>query len=153
MVNHKKVTADRFNIYPIKMDLIDFVDTQRATCLNIDKKTPLSNLFTKESTYISSLTDEQLLIFVPFQSFVNLKSILISAFKDGKKYNLKLGTCPKKIKLFSNKQCLDFDNANSLTPNEEINFTQDSIDKKINLKPLKFKNISSVTVSFKFLNF
>ena len=56
---------------------------------------------------------------------------------------------PKTIKLFANKQNMDFDDADSVQETQTLELSESDLDGKsiINLRFVKFQNISSVVVS------
>ncbi|TPX49084.1 hypothetical protein SeMB42_g01734 [Synchytrium endobioticum] len=61
--------------------------------------------------YLESDADQQLIIFVPFTGMVKLKSILILGGPGG--------MMPKTLKVFTNREDVDFDNVDSIQPLQE----------------------------------
>lgn len=124
-------------------DLMQYCNNDEPACLNQSKEHSIESLLSRvEGSYLSSSTDEQLLITLPFRLRMGLKYISFSSLDDE--------SCPKKIKIFVNRPSMDFDNVDSINPDHELILTQKlgAAKEKILLKnQLKFKQVTSLTVS------
>ncbi|KAL8927748.1 MAG: hypothetical protein Q9208_002163 [Pyrenodesmia sp. 3 TL-2023] len=76
--------------------------------------------------------DEQLLMFIPFTGVVKLHSVLIRSSEDS--------SAPKTLKLFSNRDDLDFSTASDLQPTQTLELSQTSEIQDIPVKRTLFGN-------------
>ncbi|KAI4207613.1 MAG: hypothetical protein LQ346_000420 [Caloplaca aetnensis] len=81
---------------------------------------------------LESDADEQLLIFIPFTGVVKLHSVLIRSSEDP--------SAPKTLKLFSNRDDLDFSTASDLQPTQTLELSQTSEIQDIPVKRTLFGN-------------
>ncbi|KAG8131229.1 hypothetical protein E2320_017762 [Naja naja] len=110
-----------FGIQPKKMDLMPFVNKAGCECLNESDEHGFDNCLRKDSTFLESDCDEQLLITVAFN---------------------------QPVKLYSMK-CQGPDNeAERSEPTQALELTPDDIkeDSIIQLRYVKFQNVNSVTL-------
>jgi hypothetical protein len=74
--------------------------------------------------------------------FTRIRQIIFQAPEDG--------SCPKTVKLFVNKEGMDFDDAADTVPTETLELSQQDASiknpKLFNVKITKFRNVSSLTV-------
>ncbi|TGZ78879.1 DUF1000-domain-containing protein [Ascodesmis nigricans] len=107
--------------------------------------------------WVESDTDEQLMLFLPFQTAVKLHSIHItslppSASNEDDDDEEDLPSRPQTLKIFTNtNQILSFDDADSREPTQTITFQPSDWDPAthtavINTRFVKFQNCSSVTI-------
>jgi len=89
---------------------------------------------------LQSDTDEQLLMFVPFAGTVKLHSILLRSSTDD--------TAPQTLKIFVNKEGLDFSAASEEKPTQELALSQTSDIQDIPVKRTLFGNTYSLTLFF-----
>ncbi|KAI5778212.1 PITH domain-containing protein [Geopyxis carbonaria] len=131
----------------IQSSLYHYIEFDKITTFNeatpgtgkaIVKKTWEQRLDT--STILESDADEQLLIFIPFTGQVKLHSILIRASPSP--------DAPKTLKLFSNRDDLDFSSAADMLPVQTLDIPlhtgEDYIE--IPVKRALFNNIHSLTL-------
>ena len=95
-----------------------------------------------ETLVLASDTDEQLLLFVPFNQMVKLQGLVVSAPATG--------NAPKTVKLFANRPSMGFDEASSEAATQTIELTPEELAKGevIPLKLVKFQNVRSLTIFF-----
>ncbi|KNC75259.1 hypothetical protein SARC_12214, partial [Sphaeroforma arctica JP610] len=88
---------------------------------------------------IESDADEQLIITIPFTGHVSIKSIKIIA-EGGEEH-------PKTLKVFGNREDIDFDNVDQLQPLQEISLNDDPRGEIVYpTRASKFQNLHSVTL-------
>jgi len=88
---------------------------------------------------LESADDAELIIYIPFTGTVKLKSIMIIG---GEK-----GSSPKKMKVFANRDDIDFSNANDAKPVQEWDLQEDFRGEiEYPTRIVKFSGISSVTI-------
>ncbi|KAF2234600.1 DUF1000-domain-containing protein [Viridothelium virens] len=89
---------------------------------------------------LASCTDEQLLIHVPFTGQVRLYSILIRTSPTS--------SAPKTLKIFLNREDLDFDAASELAATQEFDLSQTSEVQQIPVKRALFNTTQKLTLFF-----
>ncbi|KAL8775716.1 MAG: hypothetical protein Q9209_000212 [Squamulea sp. 1 TL-2023] len=89
---------------------------------------------------LKSDADEQLLMFVPFTGVLKLHSVLIRSSEDS--------SAPKTLKLFVNKDDLDFSTASDLQPTQTLELSQTSEIQELPVKRTSFGNTYSLTLLF-----
>ncbi|CAO1600793.1 hypothetical protein XANCAGTX0491_004471 [Xanthoria calcicola] len=89
---------------------------------------------------LESDADEQLLIFVPFTGVLKLHSVLIRSSEDS--------SAPKILKLYSNRDDLDFSTASDLQPTQTLELSQTSEIQDVPVKRTSFGNTYSLTLFF-----
>ncbi|KAL8929351.1 MAG: hypothetical protein Q9172_000524 [Xanthocarpia lactea] len=87
---------------------------------------------------LQSDADEQLLIFVPFTGVLKLHSLLIRSSEDS--------SAPKTLKLFLNRDDLDFSAASDLQPTQTLELSQTSEIQELPVKRTSFGNTYSLTL-------
>lgn len=108
-----------------------------------------------EKDWVESDTDEQLIVFVPFQSSIKLQSLQITSLppppeSDGDETPMR----PKTIKLFTNRsQIMDFEEADEVNPTQTCVISPEDWDAKtgtatVELRYVKFQRISSLVAYF-----
>uniref|UniRef100_A0A493SSR3 Thioredoxin like 1 n=1 Tax=Anas platyrhynchos platyrhynchos TaxID=8840 RepID=A0A493SSR3_ANAPP len=123
------------------MDLMPFINKAGCECLNESDEHGFDNCLRKDSTYLESDCDEQLLITVAFSQPVKLYSMKLQGPDNGQG--------PKYIKIFINlPRSMDFEEAERSEPTQALELTPDDIkeDGIIQLRYVKFQNVNSVTV-------
>lgn len=109
-------------------------------CLNHKSVTNPSKLFERDSSFIESDCDEQLLIKIPFTHPVKLKALIVDSV------NKESG--PKTIHLYANQSGLSFEQLESIKPIQSI--TLKGIEMEIvPLKFVNFQKVSFLTVNLK----
>ncbi|KAL1520861.1 hypothetical protein AB1Y20_022422 [Prymnesium parvum] len=106
------------------VDLEDSIVWNACECLNRTSKSSVANILKQglrdqEELLLESDADEQLLISVTFRAQVRLHSLLLSGPADGR--------APKTVKLFANRDNLDFDGAEEATADHEFVFEDMSL--------------------------
>lgn len=107
-----------------------------------------------EVDWVESDTDEQLIVFMPFQSSIKLQSLQITSLplpdSDGDETPMR----PKTIKLFTNRaQIMDFEEADDVNPTQTCVISPEDWDAKtgtatVELRYVKFQRISSLVAYF-----
>lgn len=104
-----------------------------------------------EKDYVESDTDEQLMIYLPFQCTLKVHSLHITSQPTDTSDD-ESPSRPKTLKLFTNKpQILSFDTATDLPATQEITLTEKDWDvetgtARVELRFVKFQNVSSLVV-------
>merc|ERR1712196_470954 len=81
--------------------------------------------------------DEQLLINISFATKVKIHSISVVG---------PTGRAPKKIRLFTNRQQLGFEDAENVPAEQELELTTETLGDRIELKFVKFQNVDKLTI-------
>lgn len=104
-----------------------------------------------EKDYVESDTDEQLMIFIPFQSTLKVHSLHITSAPTDTEDDEKPSR-PKKLKIFTNKpQTPSFDDADSMQATQDVTLEEKDWDPqtntaKIELRFVKFQNVYSLVI-------
>lgn len=146
------------------VDATDSVDTKGLDFLNVDSEaggartvfettqpSALSKSKAKEGTkdWIESDTDEQLMLFIPFQMTLKVFSLHITSCPPADDEDVMR---PKTIQLYTNRSnVLGFDEADGIAPTQTITLDEGSWDAKtgtakIDLRFVKFQNVTSIVV-------
>ena len=100
---------------------------------------------------MKSDTDEQLMLFIPFQSTLKIHSLHLTALdpgSDGGEATMR----PKTVKLFKNRaQILNFDEADDIQPTQQLELSPRDWDPqtataKIELRFVNFQNVTSLVI-------
>jgi hypothetical protein len=130
--------------------LLPYIDTARVRCLNEATRgsaarvfKPLSDRADKSTWLESSGGDPELLVSVPFTANVRVRAVCVSGGADG--------ATPSRVRLFTNREDLDFDAANAGAPAQEVLLSHDDpgADTWHPLRPAKFNALSSVQLHFR----
>ncbi|KAL8834715.1 MAG: hypothetical protein Q9176_007322 [Flavoplaca citrina] len=89
---------------------------------------------------LESDSDEQILMFVPFTGVLKLHSVLIRSLEDS--------SAPKTLKLYLNRDDLDFSTASDLQPKQTLELSQTSEIQDLPVKRTSFGNTYSLTLFF-----
>ncbi|MCJ1475346.1 hypothetical protein MMC13_004008 [Lambiella insularis] len=92
------------------------------------------------SPMLSSDADEQLLMTVPFAGSVKLHSLLVRSSDSG--------AAPKTLKLFANRDGLDFDAAGALAPTQVLTLARTGDVQEVPVKRALFGGVYSLTLFF-----
>eukprot|EP00291_Cryptomonas_curvata_P025462 CAMPEP_0172172392 /NCGR_PEP_ID=MMETSP1050-20130122/12420_1 /TAXON_ID=233186 /ORGANISM="Cryptomonas curvata, Strain CCAP979/52" /LENGTH=290 /DNA_ID=CAMNT_0012843925 /DNA_START=103 /DNA_END=973 /DNA_ORIENTATION=+ len=122
-------------------DLVSLIDMRGLECLNEQTGHSIKNAIEEpmrldNAVFLSSDCDQQLLINVRFQQSVKLHSISLTA--------LNAECAPKSLKIFVNPMNIGFDEAESQTSTQTVEFTPDQVAEG-SVVPLKFVKFQSVT--------
>jgi hypothetical protein len=104
-----------------------------------------------EKDWVESDTDEQLMIYIPFQSTLKIQSLHITSLPEDTDDDEKPSR-PKLIKLYTNHpRILGFDDAEDAQATQEITLLEKDWDPKtgtakIDLRIVKFQNVSSLVI-------
>jgi hypothetical protein len=126
--------------------LYQFIDFDQVEGFNLDPHTPAKDIFKPwnerlNDVHISSDSDEQILIHVPFTGMVKLQSIYVRGLADD--------TCPSLLKVFVNTDHVDFDHAESTPPTQEWALPQSSSEiGEYRTKMSKFTSVRNITLYF-----
>eukprot|EP01117_Protostelium_nocturnum_P007476 TRINITY_DN2672_c0_g1_i1.p1 TRINITY_DN2672_c0_g1~~TRINITY_DN2672_c0_g1_i1.p1 ORF type:complete len:213 (-),score=59.16 TRINITY_DN2672_c0_g1_i1:29-667(-) len=103
--------------------LYQHIDTTKVICLNEKIKDSSISIFKpwnerlSKEKYLESDVDEELIINIPFTQSIKLKSLIIIGATPEES--------PKKLKLFTNREDIDFSNASSIKPIQEFDLVSD----------------------------
>jgi len=100
-------------------DLAEHINWSACECLNRTSKSSIENVLKQglrdqAEMVLESDADEQLLLTITFNAQVRLHSLQFSAPEDGR--------APKEIKLFANRDNLDFEGAEDLAADQDMEF-------------------------------
>ena len=104
-----------------------------------------------KSTWVESDTDEQLMLYIPFQSTLKIHSLHITSLPSTSD-DSEAPARPTKFKIYTNRaQILGFDDAEDITATQEVTLSKSDWDSKTNtakieLRFVKFQNVSSLVV-------
>ncbi|XP_035377057.1 thioredoxin-like protein 1 [Electrophorus electricus] len=126
------------------MDLMPFVNKAGCECLNESDDCGFDNCLSKDSSYLESDCDEQLLITVSFSQPVKLFSMKLQAAD--------LPQAPRCVKIFINlPRSMDFDDAEHSEATQMLELSEEDYkdDGLVSLRYVKFQNVNSVTLFIK----
>ncbi|KAI9300330.1 galactose-binding domain-like protein [Cunninghamella echinulata] len=92
------------------------------------------------TNYLESDADEQLLIFIPFTGIVKLRTICLRTTVGEQ--------APSKMKVFINRDDMDFDAAESYVPTQEFDLVQHDDVAEYGTRVAKFNNVRNLTLYF-----
>ncbi|ELP89229.1 hypothetical protein EIN_486910 [Entamoeba invadens IP1] len=121
------------------VSLNESIDKKDFEILNTKTKETIKVLKGKET--ITSEVDEQLLIHISFTQTVNLRTLLFQSPKSE--------TAPKEILIFTNRNDISFEDAESVKPTQIISINQNEIGKQVAVKPFLFNNVHALTIFVK----
>ncbi|KAI1498737.1 PITH domain-containing protein [Biscogniauxia marginata] len=146
-------------------DISDNIDIRGLELLNADTDFSVRTLFNKdkpsaldkgkstgeEKDWVESDTDEQLLLFTPFNSAVKLHTLQITSLPPTDTEDEDVPMRPKTIKLFTNRpHNLGFDEAEDIDPTQTIEIDEDDWNSNgtanISLRFVRFQNITSLVI-------
>ncbi|KAK4200175.1 PITH domain-containing protein [Triangularia verruculosa] len=145
-------------------DITDQVEINRSELLNydsgagnvrtlLDSSRPSALSGTKSATkdWVESDTDEQLMLFLPFQGMLKLHTLQITSLPPSDDDEDEVPARPKTIKLFSNKpHNLGFDEAEDMSATQAIELSEKDWNSEgtanISLRYVKFQNINSLVL-------
>ncbi|KAJ3429486.1 thioredoxin like 1 [Anaeramoeba flamelloides] len=126
------------------IDLITIIDLKNSECLNSEPSQEITNILKEEedTNFITSDTDEQLLVNIQFKQKVKVHSIIVRAEGDG--------TGPQLMKVFQNQFSFGFEEAQSLKPTHKFKLIKRAITegKLIRFKMVRFSNVGSLHLFF-----
>ena len=139
---------------------LDFLnlDSEAGNAKTIFENTKPSSLGAKgksaegKKDWIESDTDEQMMLFIPFQSTMKLHTLQITSLPPTDSDDDETPGRPRTLQLYTNRShTLGFDEADSEPVTQKIELSEDSWDKatgtaKVELRFVKFQNISSLVI-------
>lgn len=130
-----------------EFSLYQHVDTTKVFCLNEKEKGSVKNVFKpwderlNTEKFLESCDDEELILHIPFTGVLKLKSIMVVGGENGKS--------PKKMKIFTNRDDIDFTNVKEIKPIQEWDLSEDIQGQlEYPTKMAKFNNVYSITIYF-----
>lgn len=133
---------------PAEGSLLSYISSKGLTCLNESSAHPLNSIIgpergAKGTSYLESDVDPELLIAIPFNEPVKLKSIsLFSAISPEQ--------APKSIKLYINHLSLDFGDCENQKATQEMELSADDVKGgKVELRFVRFQNVRSLHILVK----
>ena len=105
----------------------------------------------EQADAVESDTDEQLMLYMPFQSMLKIHTIHLTS-QPPESVDDEAPSRPKMIKLYSNRpQILSFDEADATQPTQEITLSEKDWDPntntaKLELRFVKFQNVTSLVM-------
>ncbi|VBB72296.1 Putative thioredoxin-like protein [Podospora comata] len=145
-------------------DITDQIEINRCELLNVesgpegvhtllDKSRPSALSGQKSATkdWVESDTDEQLMLFLPFQAMIKLHTLQITSLPPSDDDDDEAPMRPKTIKLFTNKSHnLGFDEAEDMSATQVIELSEKDWNPdgtaNISLRYVKFQNINSLVL-------
>jgi hypothetical protein len=144
-------------------DITDSVDLLNLDFLNVDSEagnartvfnSAQPSAISKSSSvaakdWIESDTDEQLMMYIPFQSSLKVHSLHITSFPTEGDDDI---VRPRTLKLYTNKSnVLSFDEAESIPSTQDITLQESDWDAKtgtakVDLRFVKFQNVTSLVI-------
>jgi hypothetical protein len=130
------------------ISLLPYISSKGLACLNESSSHPLSSILgssagPKGRSYLESDVDSELLITIPFNESVKLKSISIFS-------GVSPPQAPKTVKLYINQLSMDFGDAESLDPAQVLELTQDDVKgSRVELRFVRFQNVRSLHIFVK----
>ncbi|OQR97835.1 hypothetical protein THRCLA_06842 [Thraustotheca clavata] len=128
--------------------LYKYIDTSKVRCLNALDETQKTHPFKSAANkcdrtkYLDSNEDDpEMILYIPFTEAVSIKSICISGGAEG--------LHPTSVKLFTNREDIDFTNASELPAVQKLDLVEDfdaHIDYPLQLR--KFQGISNLSLFF-----
>ncbi|KAG9248569.1 putative PITH domain-containing protein P35G2.02 [Calycina marina] len=119
-------------------DVTTFNEAETGSGKAILKKTWAERM--EESPVLESDADEQILMHIPFTGQVKLHSLLIRTSNSN--------SAPQSLKVFINRDDLDFSTASDLAPTQEFKLSQTSEIQDIGVKRALFGKVQSLTLFF-----
>lgn len=120
--------------------------------LHIDAPITNNNEVDDEKDYVESDTDEQLMIYVPFQSMLKVHTLHITSATVNASEDDEKPSRPTSIKIFTNKpQILSFDDAENNTATQNVSLSETDWNSstntaKVELRFVKFQNVTSLVI-------
>jgi hypothetical protein len=102
--------------------------------------------------WVESDTDEQLMLYIPFQSTLKIHSIHFTSLPDNAEDDDESPSRPRTVKVYTNRpHILGFDEAEDTQPTQEFTLSEKDWDPKtgtakIDLRIVKFQNVSSMVL-------
>jgi len=127
--------------------LFPYIDTTKIVCLNEHSPgagkrilKPFDQKLTQDP-YLESSVDEELILVIPFTVSVNVKSIIVIGADED--------SCPSRVKLFKNRDDIDFGNADEITAEQTLDIAFDKRGEvDLMVRPSKFQNVNQLTLYF-----
>jgi len=142
-------------------DITSEVDVRGLDLLNADSSLGNARILfdssepgkKKEKDWVESDTDEQLMLYIPFQSTVKIRSLQLTSFAPSSAEDETAEIArPSRLRLFTNRfSNLGFDEAGDVQATQEVEIKVGEWDKKtrtakVELRFVKFQNVSSLVV-------
>ncbi len=127
-------------------------ESSRPSALDSGKGKGKSDTGESKKDWVESDTDEQLMLFIPFQSTLKIHTLHLTSLPPSESSEDDIPMRPKTIKLYSNRaNILGFDETEDLPATQEITLAPQDWDEKtgtakIELRFVKFQNVSSLVV-------
>ncbi|KAI0371829.1 DUF1000-domain-containing protein [Pilatotrama ljubarskyi] len=129
-----------------EVSLLEYLDLSQLTCLNESQEHTLKSIVADKkrntgSAYVLSDADEQLLLTLPFNQSVKIRSIVLQTA------NAAQG--PRKIRLVTNKPSLGFDDVeDEKSVVQELELSEDDVreGRKIPLRFVRFQSVNSLHI-------
>ncbi|THG99051.1 hypothetical protein EW026_g3232 [Hermanssonia centrifuga] len=132
----------------LETSLLEVLDSSQLNCLNENDDHTLKHILASKklnssSSYLLSDVDEQLLVNIPFNQSVRIRSIVIKSSVAAQR--------PRLIKLFINRPSLGFDDVqDSQEPDaaQVLELTEEQVleGKRIPLRFVRFQNVGSLHI-------
>ncbi|RCH85605.1 Thioredoxin-like protein 1 [Rhizopus stolonifer] len=133
-------TAKKNYGIPGHNDLTSYITGNQVDALNQQTENNVKNILQENDSYLESDVDEQLIVNIPFNQPVKIHSLKIKVPNTA--------NAPKTIKLYTNRQALGFDDADSTSETQTIelspkDFEEDAV---VNLRFVKYQNVTHITL-------
>jgi len=127
-------------------------ESSRPSALDSGKGKGKSDTGESTKDWVESDTDEQLMLFIPFQSTLKIHTLHLTSLPPSESAEDDIPMRPRTIKIYSNRaNILGFDEAEDFPATQEITLAPQDWDEKtgtakIELRFVKFQNVSSLVV-------
>ncbi|KAI0141151.1 DUF1000-domain-containing protein [Hypoxylon sp. NC0597] len=145
--------SDAIDVRGLELLNADETHFSVRTLFNKDKPSALSKdkATSNEKDWVESDTDEQLLLFTPFNSAIKLHTIQITSLPPTDEDDDDVPMRPKTIKLFTNRpHNLGFDEAEDIDPTQTIEISENDWNSNgtasLGLRFVRFQNVTSLVI-------
>lgn len=126
---------------PVQNEITNLLEINKCSCMNESKVGSFLQILNGQSNFtVISMVDPQLLFQLSFRQYVNITHIEFETTDTI--------SCPKNIKLFSEKTNIGFEEASELKPTEIINLHSTVTSHKVQLKNRSAWNKTSTVQLF-----
>lgn len=130
-------------------DLLDQLELPQCECLNASNEHTLRHCLDGENReerdkFLQSDCDEELCITLKFMQPVKIRSIIVQGVDDD------VESAPNHVRLFKNKNGIDFESAKSDKPDQELPLTKEHVKSgaKVDLRFVLFQGVQQLTLFF-----
>lgn len=131
---------------PGHVSLNDMIDLKQIECLNQKDEHPVQSIFEDNDSFLESDADEQLILSFQLSAPCRIHSLAFQCTFTSETAPEASG--PKTIKLFTNQQSLDFDEAESQAGVQTLTLTEEQLvsGEPVALKYVKFQSVNTLSI-------